>query len=387
MTKLFISASSDVLTLAERLQDALKSDHCEATVWSERDRRQSGDQAVEILEAHAGEFDFAVVLLSKRDLTALSRTSEATRSRDNCIFEAGLFAGVNGKDRCILVHSVTREELPANLADVDSVSFDEPPDLSNEAACVQAMAPVAAALHARVRNKGRSTFHARIPLSSISDLFKLERPTNEGGHLRDCANVVVCDTQPMAGVEPALQVRRNMDRQVSYHYFLYLTDDCIDKTCQALQTMAVAGVGHPDVVIDFNSRVNVVKEKRAEVVSDLRSLCVYRRLRITFLLEEPQFCFRAHNASDENVARVYARYYEHGYLLWAQGRNAVSLWAGIPRYLDDSVTDRIFVPLKAFSMHGKEWRSFEMLLDRAHARYFPQVESDVKGILIGHTTT
>ena len=105
------------------------------------------------------------------------------------------------------------------------------------------------------------------------------------------------------------------------------------------------------------------------------------------MLDEPQFCFRAHNASDEHIARLYARYYQHGYLLWAEGRSAVSLWKGLPRYLDEDTADRIFVPLKAFLLDDRQWHAFEVQLDRAIARYFPHVESEVKEILIGRTTT
>jgi hypothetical protein len=385
-SRVFIVSSDRALTMAEWLQDALRTDFCEATVWCERDRLQSGEKAISELENASEEFDFAAVLLVKDDLMS-EDTAKSRHSRDNCIFESGHFTAINGRDRCVLIHGVQQQDLPADLANLQPIRIEEPADLTDGPACARAIAPVADILKGLVAMKGRSGSHARVPLLSTAELFHRERPLRENGDLRDDGMVVVCDTQPIADIALVLQVRRNMDSRTSYHYFLYLTEDSIDKTCQAIQVLLVGGLGLADIATDFNARVGCIKERRNDVLRDLESMCSNRKLRITFLTEEPQFCFRAHNASDPNLARVYARYMEHGFVLWAAGRTAVALWAGLPKWLSDDEPARILIQLRAFELEGENWNAFERRLDRGLHRYFPGMEREVKQVLLGHPSS
>jgi hypothetical protein len=381
-SKIFIAASDRALTLAERLQGGLRTDFCEATVWSERDRRQSGERAIEELDHAAEDFDFAAILLVKDDLVSAG-TPENRQSRDNCIFEMGHFAAINGKDRCVLIHGGEQQDLPADLANFESIKLEEPPDLTDGSACANAVAPVVETLKSRVAERGRSASHGRIPLLSTDELFQRERARRDGGNLREDGKVVVCDTQPIADIDVMLQVRRNIDCRTAYHYFLYLTDDCVDKTCQAVQVIVVGGLGGTDIATDFNARVGVVKDRRDDVLRDLEGMRDNRKLRITFLTDEPQFRFRVHNASDPACARVYVRYLDHGFVPWVEGRSAEALWGGLPKWLSDDDPPRIFIQLRAFELQGANWDAFERQLDRAINRYFPGIHDEVKQILIG----
>jgi hypothetical protein len=174
-----------------------------------------------------------------------------------------------------------------------------------------------------------------------------------------------------------------MDSGTDYQHFLYFADDTIDKVCQSLQVMLAAGVGGAGDAPDFSARVNTLKKEKDRVLDDLRSMCRSRSLRITLLSDEPLTCFRVHNASNPALARFYARYYERGFVLWAEGQSAVSLWRGLPKFLDDNETDRLFIPLRHFELAGDNKSLFERRLDRAVSRYFPGIEAEVKRICMG----
>ena len=379
--KVFIASSGRTLTLAAKLRDALQTDVCEARVWSEEGRCQPGVMITEMLESAAEEVDFAVIILVKDDVM-VKEGGDTLKARDNCVFEAGLFRGTIGQKRCFLVTSVKESDLPSDLCGIISIPFEEPADLTDRIACAKAIAPVAADLKGRVQSEGRSAFHERVPLLSVEELFQRERPQAEGGDLRE-GKVVVCDTQPMAGVEPALRVRHNIDSGTGYNVFLYLADDTIDKVCQFLQVMLMAGVGDSGKATDFTARVSTIKEKKDRVLVDLRSICRSRSLQMTLLMDEPQFSFRVHNASDPVLARLYARYGERGFLLWAEGPRAVALWRMLPKFLADDKTDRLFIPMKNFCLEGDKKELFESSFRRALSRYFPGIENEIWQICVG----
>jgi len=263
-----------------------------------------------------------------------------------------------------------------------SIPFEEPADLTDRNACAQSFAQVAAVLKERMQSKGRSACHARVPLLSFAELFERERPLSEGGCLRE-GQIVVCDTQPMAGVEHTLQVYRNIDRGIFYHYFLYFCDDTLDKICQALQVMSAVGAGCTGSGTDFLARVSTVKNQKHRVLEVLRNMCSNGSLRITLLADEPQPCFRVHNASNAALARYYARYFERGYVLWAEGRNAVSLWQTLPKWLTEDRMDRLFIPLRQNDPHVDKKDHFEHSLVRSLGRYFPGIEGEVRQVFLG----
>src|SRR5208337_2448458 len=123
---------------------------------------------------------------------------EARKARDNCVFEAGLFMSAIGRERCFLVNSVSPSDLPSDLGGIISTPFDEPADLTDRSACAKAIAGAAANLKDIIQRMGPRPFHDRVPLLSVDEVFKRERPQSDGGDLVD-GRVVVCDTQPWEG--------------------------------------------------------------------------------------------------------------------------------------------------------------------------------------------
>jgi hypothetical protein len=76
----------------------------------------------------------------------------------------------------------------------------------------------------------------------------------------------------MADEELAAQVRYNMDYGVKYLYFLYFSVDTIEKICQSLQVILAAGIAGADHPTDFSTRLSIVKNNKARILDDLRTI-------------------------------------------------------------------------------------------------------------------
>ena len=287
-----------------------------------------------------------------------------------------------GRKRCFLVNSVSQNDLPSDLNGIISIPFGEPANLQDRAACAQAIAKDAAQLKDIVQREGPSAYHSRVPLLSVDEVFRRERPRSDGGDLED-GQVVVLDRQPWADIGRAMQVRRNMDSGTSYHYFLYFSDDTVEKMCQALQIIAWAGVGGAAETSDFTSRVDTMRNKHDRVLDDLRDLCESGRLRASLMVEDPIVCFRVHNASNPTLAQFYMKYHEEGFVRWAEGQNATVLWRTLPTYIEDDTADRLFLPLKYPAFGGDQRRRVERVFSRVLSRYFPGMETEVHQIFFG----
>ena len=235
-SKVFIASSGRTLVLAERLRDELATDFCQATLWSEEGKLQPGSTIIEMLEGAAKQYDFAVIILARDDVLT-SGTGEVSKARDNCVFEAGLFMSAIGRKRCFLVNSVEQSDLPSDLSGILSIRFKEPSNLKDRKACTDAILQAAAQLKNIIQDEGPLPHHANLPVLSVDEVFRRERPVSEGGELVG-GNVVVCDTQPWAEISLAVTVRRNIDHGTSYQYFLYFSDDTVEKICQSLQLIS-----------------------------------------------------------------------------------------------------------------------------------------------------
>jgi hypothetical protein len=380
-SKIIIVSSGKTLPLAAMLTDALQTDFCEARLWSRPVSGQAGDTDIRMLKNTVEGFDFAVIVAAQADMI-VAATGDTLKTLAQCVFDAGFLVAALGPERCFLVHSAKPSDLPSDFGEIMAIPFEEPADLSDRRACAQAFAPVAAVLKKMMQSKGRAPFHASVPLLSFAELFQRERPLLEGGDLRE-GQVIVCDTQPLAGVQYALQVYQNMKSGISYRYFLLFTDDSLDRVFQSLQVMSVAGAGGAGSATDFLARVGIIKKESARVLEVLRDMCSSGSLRGTFFAFDPQVCFRVHNANDQELARYYARYFECGYALWAAGPSAWSLSHILPLYLEEDKMDRILIRLKQGDAQVDKKNEFDRSLTRGLHRYFPGIEDEVRQLCVG----
>ena len=383
--KIFIASSGRTLTLAEKLRDALQTEFCEGVLWAEESRRQPGATIIEMLENAAEKHDFAAIILARDDVIS-KEEGETLKARDNCVFEAGLFVAHLKRERCFLVNSVQQRDLPSDLAGIISLPFIEPKDLSNREACADSVRKVSGQIKDTIQRLGRVGIHTQLSLLSVDEVFRRERFHAHGGDLHEGQAVIVCDLQPLGGAELAAQVSRNLDSGIRYLYFLYFSDETIHKVCQALQVILVSGVDNEVTITDFKSRLKTINEKKDNILSYLRRIYNDHSLRVTLLPSAQQFNFRVHNATDQDLARLYLRYRARGFILWSEGESALSIMRDLPRYMDTEERNRILLPLAPpLSLSGNQKQRLENALDLGLSKYFPGIRDEVKGMCLGRT--
>ena len=100
--RVFIGSSSESLDVAENLHVALEDKvACDVTVWHQGVFDVSDYTMPSLVEA-ARQADFAILVASGDDMTE-SRGSTDASPRDNVIFELGLFMGVIGTERVMIL--------------------------------------------------------------------------------------------------------------------------------------------------------------------------------------------------------------------------------------------------------------------------------------------
>src|SRR5688572_18246410 len=95
-----------------------------------------GVTTLDALRASANEADFALFIFGPDDWTE-SRSVGVTSPRDNVVFESGLFGGILGWRRSIIVHA-RGVKLPSDLLGLTVISYDAAGDPSREGRLVSA---------------------------------------------------------------------------------------------------------------------------------------------------------------------------------------------------------------------------------------------------------
>jgi predicted nucleotide-binding protein len=99
--RLFIGSSAENLPVAREIQSGLSHDKMIVSVWTDGVFRAS-KTAVESLLVAVRASDFAVLLITPDDIV-VSRDIESPAPRDNVVFELGLFMGLLGRERTLVV--------------------------------------------------------------------------------------------------------------------------------------------------------------------------------------------------------------------------------------------------------------------------------------------
>jgi CRP/FNR family cyclic AMP-dependent transcriptional regulator len=145
--RIFIISSAEALEIARTIQNAFEYDFT-VVVWTDGVFRASW-YPIESLERQLDQSDFAIAVAQPDD-TMLSRGESAPATRDNVIFELGMFIGRIGRQRSFLVEPRGEEvKLPSDLSGITALTYKY--DAENLAA---AMGPACNRIRAIVRELG-----------------------------------------------------------------------------------------------------------------------------------------------------------------------------------------------------------------------------------------
>jgi hypothetical protein len=120
---IFIGSSVESLSIAYAIQESLDHD-ANPTVWTQGIFNLNNNALTDLLNALKS-FDFAIFVFSPDDITVI-RDARHSTTRDNVLFEFGLFMGRLGKDRVFyLVPRDTKDfHLPSDLIGVNPGTYN-----------------------------------------------------------------------------------------------------------------------------------------------------------------------------------------------------------------------------------------------------------------------
>jgi predicted nucleotide-binding protein len=376
--KLFIVPTPKADVLAEKLRDALGG-VCDATLAKHERERKPSSTMIEMLLDATKKYDFAVILLTEADLVPRKASEYLDpRACDNCWFEAGLFVAALQRERCFIAASrnIQLDKLPESLRGVIVHTFDEPDDLTMREQCMAAIQPISAVIKDDVETKGpRVKKTVTFELISQEQLILKERLRREKGDL-DEGNVVVASIQPAeTEYAPAAQVRLNMKEGVDYVYFFHANLDGAQKIAKLLQMLLLADKINADDARSQRARQTTIRERRQEILTDLREMCKQRSLSIYFLPNEPSLQFCIHNANSVYEAVAYIKRGTFFIDLGMKGEQSNGLWRDMQRNIPlGSETRGIFHSTTSFDVEEEPFRSkFSDIIER----YFPDIGDQV----------
>jgi hypothetical protein len=381
-SRIFIASSYGAICVAEMLRNELLTDYCEADVWNDAIQACPGQAEIETLEQLTKKYDFAVIILSGADVHA---SNENLNSRDNCVFQAGLFMGSIGRKRCFLLSSVDRNCLPTSLDGIIFFTFTEPNNLGNRNECRMQILGPSGLIKDRVQQTQREQETQENvgtkPLSGDEILRKEQiKPRGE----LDLDQVVVASLQPHdLTYDAARQIWDNLDKGITYVYLFQASDFLQDKIPQLLQLVLLAGIPSAVNAMSFSSRRAFVKANKDKIMEALDDICLNDKLNIYFSSEPTDIEYCIHNATSDKSAKLY---FKHGneFIEWKSGEQAHAFWTEIrkrKRIQNSDPGSAMFHETNDFSLQQQP--PFLNSLTVGMRRYFPGFGDDVLARCLG----
>lgn len=380
-SRIFIASSERAHTFAKMIRTSVNDDeHYSAETWKDALSSSGAQSKIEALEAWVKIYDYAIIIFTKADLLSKEAGNDS-RSRDDCVFEAGLFMALLGRQRCMLLSSVETSDLPSDLGGITLMRFKEPDDLANYDKCRQAVDAAAEAIQAMVQRSVSGRSPANRPLTRDA-LLKRERIESQGGVLREDQVVVASVQPPELQYDVARQVRTNMESNIRYVYFFRGNLDAADKIPQLLQLMLLTDLLEKKDASSFKTRRELISLHRQEIIKTIIDMCEVDKLNIFFLGDPiyPEFCI--HNAASDKLARLYYCRDDDCYIEWSYGADAYRFWCAVK---DQNRVDNPESPYAIFH-RGQNFNlnedTFKRNLTMGMRKYFGEIADDVIGLCL-----
>ena len=389
-----IVSSIDALTLAKSLKENLTAVISEARIWIEGSDQGVSPTVKKMLDNVTEKYDFTLIILTRKDLFSKEIPEQKRqRARDNCLFMAGLSMGAAtlGQNRCFLVSSIRKSDLPVDLHGINFLYFNEPDDLANDDLCKQTLVEASNEIMRLIKERGGIIRQESPHFLSFMEILEKERI--EGGDLKkpdqvknEDSVVVACDALPIEGFSWATQIKENLDNGIKYFYFYYAKPDVARRICRLLQMILLADFlkNNSCKGESFQDCLEKIKENKDTIINNLKHICKVDSLNIYFTPIEPAFNFRIHNAGNSD-ANIYLRY-GNSFVNWSGSGNAMSVYEWLRRYEDPKQKEVLFCSNKYYDLNNlkkDDVKLFRDSLNREITIHFPEIDVEVKKLCYG----
>src|ERR1044071_1257024 len=120
---IFIGSSTKQKLVAEKVRKGLKVLDADIQVWSDPGASPPSDTFIETLTEAARRADFAILIFGKDDVV-ISKGHKSFATRDNVVFEAGLFIGAISRRRTFIVRAKNAQiKILTDLAGVTLLDY------------------------------------------------------------------------------------------------------------------------------------------------------------------------------------------------------------------------------------------------------------------------
>lgn len=126
LSKIFIASSSGALLYAQQLAELLKQEkNLMPTVWNEPGKVfELGKTYIESLEDALFQYDIAIVIFHPDDSGEI-KGQKMSFTRDNVVFEYGLFFGKLGREKCFVVYPKNIDlRIPSDLMGMHNATYE-----------------------------------------------------------------------------------------------------------------------------------------------------------------------------------------------------------------------------------------------------------------------
>ena len=378
-SRIFIASSDAVHEFAGMLRNEInRVDYCEADTWMDALALTGAATKIEALEASVKVYDYAVIIFTKADRLV---TGQDLKSRDDCVFNAGLFMASLGRQRCILLSSVEKDALPSDLGGINPQKFIEPDSLTNYAQSRHVIQAAAGVIQAWVQKTAAEVGRrpANRPLTRDA-MLERERIESLGGVLYEDQVVVASVQPPVLQYQAAKQVRLNMESNIKYIYFFHGNLDGSDKVPQLLQLVLLTDFLKETDANSFKTRRDLITKHSNDILKLVKDICLNDKLNIFFLGDPVYPEFSIYNAASDKVARLYFKRDDDCFIEWASGDRAYRFWCMTKernKVDHQELPEAIFHPGRDF---GHDEGAFKRNLSMGMRRYFSDIAEDIMGL-------
>ena len=293
--KIFVASSVEGLDVAYAIQENL-GDTAEVTVWPQGIFDLSEYNLDELIK-QLDIFDFGIFVFSFEDLSRI-RNEEVKTTRDNVLFELGLFVGHIGRQRCFILMPKSKEKLhlPTDLLGITPATYDPNRSDTNQLAAV---GPASNQIRRLINRQGRRRKkEAELPDIIVQQIVEagvtaFYQSRKDYGKYRTNASTI--DSYVATANHTLHMVSINLMTGLPFDDLCSVLEKKLERDSNFSVTISLLNPWKHELMIALSPVLNMESEKLAESITSTLSELSKLKQRISKQAQD-RFEIRAHNA-------------------------------------------------------------------------------------------